>query len=148
MNDAFPDTVEPEKEFDFLAPEDLADRFHGARAARTLEGITAPNFEDEVAPEGAHVAGSTFGRRGDEEDLGGRRFFGWRLRLGWPDDAVRDGGGSAAGFVGVEAVVADGLLAFRWEVEQSGGDEVGGFEDLEVALCSVMELLVSDDLQE
>ena len=40
----------------------------------------------------------------------------------------------AAGFVGVEAVVADGLPALGWDVEKSGGDEVGGFEDLEVAL--------------
>jgi hypothetical protein len=134
MDDAFPDAVEPEKEFDFLATEDLADGLHGALAAGALERVAAPNLEDEVAPEGAHVAGSAFGRRGDEEDLGGRRFFGWWLRLGWPDDVVRDGGGLAAGFVGVEAVVADGLLAFRWEVEQSGGDEVGGGEDLEVAL--------------
>jgi hypothetical protein len=44
----------------------------------------------------------------------------------------------AAGFVGVEAIVADGLLAFRWEVEQSGSDEVGGFKDLEVALGGVV----------
>ena len=67
--------------------------------------------------------------------------------MGWPDDAVRDVGGLAAGFIGVEAVVADGLLAFRWEVEKSGGDEVGGFEDLEVALGSVMAFgAVDDDL--
>jgi hypothetical protein len=65
--------------------------------------------------------------------------------LGWPDDAVRDGGGLAPGFVGVEAVVADGLLALGREVEQSGGDEGGGFEDLEVALCSVMAFGAVDD---
>jgi hypothetical protein len=81
-NDSLPEAEEPEKEFDFLATEDLADGLHGALAARTLEGITAPNFEDEVAPEGAHVAGSAFGRRGDEEDLGGRWFFGGSLGLG------------------------------------------------------------------
>ena len=61
--------------------------------------------------------------------LGGRWFFGGSLGFGWPDDEVRDGGGLAAGFFGV----ADGLLAFRWEVEQSGGDE-----DLEVALGGVV----------
>ena len=138
MDDAFPEAVEPEKEFDFLATENLADGLHGALAAGALERVAAPNLEDEVAPEGAHVAGSTFGRRGNEEDLGGRWFFGGSLGLGWPDDAVRNGGGLAAGFVGVEAVVADGLLALGREVEQSGGDEVGGFEDLEVALGSVM----------
>ena len=65
--------------------------------------------------------------------------------MGWPDDAVRDGGGLAPGFVGVEAVVADGLLALGREVEQSGGDEGGGFEDLEVALCSVMAFGAVDD---
>ena len=145
MDEAFPEAVEPEKEFDFLATEDLADGLHGALAAGALEWVAAPNLEDEVAPEGAHVAGGLFGWGGDEEDLGGRRFSGWRLRLGWPNDAVRDGGGLAAGFVGVEAVVADGLLAFRWEVEQSGGDEIGSFEDLEVALGGVMAFGAVDD---
>ena len=29
----------------------------------------------------------------------------------------------AAGFVGVEAVVADGLLSFGWDVEEGGGVE-------------------------
>ena len=145
LDDAFPETLEPEKEFDFLATENLADGLHGALAAGALERVAAPNLEDEVAPEGAHVAGSTFGRRGNEEDLGGRWFFGWRLRLGWPDDAVRDGGGLAAGFVGVETVVADGLLTLGREVEQSGCDEVGGFEDLEVALGGVMAFGAVDD---
>ena len=145
MDDAFPEAVEPEKEFDFLATEDLADGLHGALAAGALEWIASPNLEDEVAPEGAHVAGGLFGRRRDEEDLGGRRFFGWRLRLGWPDDAVRDGGGLAPGFVGVEAVVADGLLALGREVEKSGGDEVGGGEDLEVAFGGVVAFGAVDD---
>jgi hypothetical protein len=89
---------------------DGADSFHRALAARTLERVATPDLEDEVAPEGAHVAGSTFGRGGDEEDLGGRLWFRWGL--GEPDDAVRDGGDLAAGFIGIEAVVADGLLAF------------------------------------
>jgi hypothetical protein len=62
-----------------------------------------------------------------------------------PDDAARDGGGLAAAFVGVEAVVADGLLAFRREVEQRGGDEVGGFEDLEVAFGGVVAFGAVDD---
>jgi hypothetical protein len=145
MDDTSPEAVEPEKEFDFLATEDLADGLHGALAAGALERVAAPNLEDEVAPEGAHVAGSTFGRRGDEEDLGGRRFFGGSLGLGWPDDAVRDRGSLAPGFVGVEAVVADGLLALGREVEKSGGDEVGGFEDFEVALGGVMAFGAVDD---
>ena len=145
LDDAFPEAVEPEKEFDFLTIEDLADGLHGALAAGALERFAAPNLENEVAPEGAHVAGGLSGWGGNEEDLGGRRFFGWRLRLGWPDDAVRDVGGLAAGFIGVEAVVADGLLAFRWEVEKSGGDEVGRFEDLEVALGGVVAFGAVDD---
>jgi hypothetical protein len=46
----------------------------------------------------------------------------------------------SAGFVRVETVVTDGLLALGWDVEQSGGDEVGGFENLEVALGVVVAL--------
>jgi hypothetical protein len=144
-DDPLPEAMEAEEELNFLAAKEGADRPHGALAARTFEWICTPDLEDEVAPEGTHVAGSAFGRGGDEEDLGGRWFFGGRLRLGGPDDAVRDGGGLAAGFVGVEAVVADGLLAFRWEVEQSGGDEIGSFEDLEVALGGVMAFGAVDD---
>ena len=145
VDDSLPEAVEPEKEFDFLATEDFAEWPHGALAAEALERVAAPNLEDEVAPEGAHVAGGLSGWGGNEEDLGGRWFFGGRLRLGWPDDAVRDVGGLAAGFIGVEAVVADGLLAFRREVEKSGGDEVGRFEDLEVALGGVMAFGAVDD---
>ena len=55
-------------------------------------------------------------------------------------DAVGDEGLLAAGFVGVGAVVADGLLAFGREVVDDGGDEVGGFEDLEVPLGGVVSL--------
>ena len=79
MDDACPEAVEAEEELDFLAPDDGADPFHGPLAARTLERVAAPDLEDEVAPEGAHVAGPAFGRGGDEEDLGGRWFLGWRL---------------------------------------------------------------------
>ncbi|MDB4327569.1 hypothetical protein N9962_00310 [bacterium] len=50
-----------------------------------------------------------------------------------------------AHLIGVEAVIADGLLVFRWEVEQSGCDEVGGFEDLEVALGGVVAFGAVDD---
>ena len=58
---------------------------------------------------------------------------------------VGDEGLLAAGFVGLDAVVADGLLSFWREVEESGGDEVGGFEDLEVALGGVVALGAVDD---
>ena len=108
--------LEAEEEFDLFRLAEGADRLHRARAAGTLEGVTTPDFENEIAPERAHVASGLFRRCGDEEDLGGWWFFGWRFGLGCPDDAVRDGGALAAGFVGVDAVVTDGLLAFggRW----------------------------------
>ena len=51
----------------------------------------------------------------------------------------------ASGFVGVEAVVADGLLALGREVEESGSDEVGGLEDLEVAFGVVVAFGAVDD---
>ena len=42
LDDALPQSVEAEEEFDFLATDDLADRLHGAFAARTLEWVAAP----------------------------------------------------------------------------------------------------------
>ena len=51
----------------------------------------------------------------------------------------------ASGFVGVETAVAHRLLAFRRDVEKSGGDEVGSFEDLEVALGGVVALGAVDE---
>ena len=81
-DDSLPEAVEAEEELDFLAADDFADGFHGALAAGALERVAAPNLEDEVAPEGAHVAGGLFRWCGDEEDLGGRRFFGQRLGFG------------------------------------------------------------------
>ncbi len=51
----------------------------------------------------------------------------------------------ATGFVGVEAVVADGLFSLGREVVDDGGDEVGGFEDFEVALGGVVALGAVDD---
>ena len=144
-DDSFPKAVEAEEELDLLRAEKGADALHGAWATGTLEGITAPNFENKVAPEGAHVARPTFGWCGNEEDLGGRCFGGGSLGLGGPDDAVGNGGGLPARFVGVEAVVANGLLAFGREMKQSSGDEVGGFEDLEVALGGVVAFGAVDD---
>ena len=144
-DDSLPEAVEAEEEFDFLAADDFAHRFHGALAARTFEWIAAPDLEDEVAPEGAHVTGGLLGRGGDEEDLGGRRFCGWRLGFGKLDDAVGDQRDLAAGFVGVGAVVADGLLAFGREVKQRCSNEVGGLEDLEVALGAVVSFGAVDD---
>ena len=54
--------------------------------------------------------------------MDGRRVFGWRFGLGWPDDAVGDGGGLAAGFVGVDAVVTDSLTSSM----RSGSDSAVG----------------------
>ena len=51
----------------------------------------------------------------------------------------------AAGFVGVGAVIADGLLALGREMVDNGGDEVGGFEDFEVSLGRVVALGAVDD---
>jgi hypothetical protein len=80
----------------------------------------------------------------DEEDFGGwcflREIGFWRT-----DDAVGDEGGLAAGFVGVEAVVADGLFSLGREVVDDGGDEIGGFEDFEVALGGVVAFGAVDD---
>ena len=145
MDDALPQSVEAQEELDFLAADDGADRLHGAFAAGALQRVAAPDLQDEVAPERAHVAGGLLGRRWDEEDLGGRRLLGWRFGLGLADDAVRDGGGLAAGFVGIEAVVADGLLALGREVVDGSSDEVGGLEDLEVALGGVVAFGAVDD---
>ncbi len=63
----------------------------------------------------------------------------------WTDDAVGDEGLLAAGFVGVEAVVSDGLPPLGREVVDDGGDEVGGFEDFEVALGGMVALGAVDD---
>ena len=45
----------------------------------------------------------------------------------------------------VSGIGADGLLALGREVEEGGGDEVGGFEDLEVALGGVVAVGAVDD---
>ena len=45
----------------FRRAEQGAGGFHDALAAGALEGVDAPNLEEKVAPEGAHVAGGLFG---------------------------------------------------------------------------------------
>ena len=67
MDDAFPEAVEPEEELDFLVADEGADGAHGALAAGALERVAAPHLEDEVTPEGPHVAGPAFGRCGNED---------------------------------------------------------------------------------
>lgn len=76
-DDAFPKSVEAEEEFYVLAAEEGADGLHGPFAAGTLERVPTPDIQNEVAPEGAHVASGFFGWRWNEEDLDRP------LRLGW-----------------------------------------------------------------
>ena len=47
-NDAFPEAVEAEEEFDFLATDGLADGLHGALPPGALERVAAPNLEREM----------------------------------------------------------------------------------------------------
>jgi len=147
MDDTFPEAVEAEEEFDFLVAEEGSDGFHDALTAGALERVATPDFEDEVAPEGAHVAGSAVGRCGDEEDLGGCWRFGGRLwlLLGRGDGGEAVKWGETAGFIGIDAVVSDGLLTLGWKVVDGGGDEVGGFEDLEIAFDVVVAFGAVDD---
>ena len=65
LDKTLPQPVEAEEKFGLLAVDDLADRFHGALAAGAFERIAAPDLENQVTPEGAHVAGGLFGRRGN-----------------------------------------------------------------------------------
>ena len=51
----------------------------------------------------------------------------------------------ATAFVGVEAVITDGLLALGRNVINNGGEEISGFEDLEVAFGVVVALGAVDD---
>ena len=153
VDDALPKTVEAEEKFDLLRASDEAGEFHVCFAARALERIGTPDFENEVTPQGAHGAGALFGRGRDEEDFGGRFNRRGRLFSLTAGTAVLrrrhkargDRRGQAAAFVGVEAVVADGLLAFGRNVINNGGEEVGGFEDLEVAFGVVMAFGAVDD---
>lgn len=157
MDDSFPESVEAEEELDLAGAQEGADGFHGALAAGALERVATPDFEDEVTPERAHVAGSALGRRWDEDELDGACVFGGGLGLMRvaSDEACRSasapplprsmGLGHAAGLVGIDAVVADGLLASGREVVDGSGDEVGGGENLEVAFDVVVAFGTVDD---
>jgi hypothetical protein len=70
LDNALPEAVEPQEKFDLLGAFDGTYEFHGSFAARALERIGSPYFEDEVAPEGSHGAGALLRGCGDEEDLG------------------------------------------------------------------------------
>jgi len=128
-DEGFPQAEEAEVEFYFFGAEDGFDAAHGAMAAGAFEGIGAPDTENEIAPQGAHGAGGSFGWGGEDFYF---RFF-WRGIFWWGWDDYGGGFGEAAGFVGVEAVIADRLLPLGWDVFDGGGEEVGGFEHFEVA---------------
>ncbi len=69
LDDALPKPVETEEEFDLLGAFHGTGEFHRCFAARALERVGSPYFEDEVTPEGAHGTGALFWRGGDEEDF-------------------------------------------------------------------------------
>ena len=137
VNKALPHPEETKEKLDFFRLNEGFDFPHGAFAAGALEGIGSPGGEDEVAPEGPHGLSVRWWWR-DEERVRFRRwcllliFGGWFFRFGWWDDGLGGGAGHAPGFVGVEAVVADGVLAFGRDVLDDGGQKVGGGEDFEV----------------
>ena len=171
LDDGFPKAAVAEEEFDLLGALDGTGEFRGRFAARALEQIDSPEFEDQVTPEGAHETGGLFLRRWDEEDLksGIVDFrlmivdFGLLIFRSRGDEMSL-----ASGSVGLETVVADGLtpmrsvhaewlrikqsryrggalLGFWQEMVDDGGDEIGGFEDFEDALGGVVALRAVDD---
>ena len=54
--EAFPEAVEAEEEFDFFGAQDFAGDFHGGFALGAEEGIFSPDAQNEVAPERAKLA--------------------------------------------------------------------------------------------
>ena len=67
LNKPLPKPVETEEEFDLLGTLHGPGEFHGSFAAWALERGGSPDFEDEVAPERAHVTGACHGRIAWEE---------------------------------------------------------------------------------
>jgi hypothetical protein len=63
----FVHSVETEEEFDLLGALDGTDDFHGSLAARALQRIGSPDFENEVPPEWAHGADASIWRCRAEE---------------------------------------------------------------------------------
>ena len=69
LDDALSEAVETEEEFDLLGPFDGTCKFHGSFAARALEWVGSPDFEDEIAPERTHGFCGLFRWGGDGEDF-------------------------------------------------------------------------------
>ena len=66
-----------------------------------------------------------FGRCGDEDELDGLGLIGRGLCFYRAAEGCGAARGEAAGFIGIDAVVADGLLSLGRKMVDSGGDEVG-----------------------
>ena len=66
MHHTFPESMQAEKEFDFLTAQHRPHDFHRAVAAGTFERIAAPDLQDEITPQGAHESGTALGWRGYE----------------------------------------------------------------------------------
>jgi hypothetical protein len=81
---ACPKAVEAEEEFDLLGAFYSTYEFHWRFAARALERVGSPDFENHVAPEWAHGAGALLWRGRDEEDF--RLMI--RLRRGYDGQVV------------------------------------------------------------
>lgn len=133
--EAFPEIVELEEEFDLFGAQDFVHDLHSGLALGTEKRIFAPDAEDEVAPKGTEFAIALRRETGDGRLEGLIRGYGTRFGLGaLAGDRCRVTPlFEAAGFVRVDAVVANGVVVAVGDVLDGGGDEVGGGEDFEVA---------------
>ena len=76
--EAFPEIVELEEEFDFFGAQDFVDDLHAGLALGTEQRIFAPDTHDEIAPEGTEFAVGLL-RMGDGAERG---WWVWRGALG------------------------------------------------------------------
>jgi hypothetical protein len=138
-DDPFPKPVELKEELDFFPADHRAYYLHCPPATGADERVLAPDPLDEIAPQGPQGAGALcwLGRGQDEQGgRGGGKQFRAALRLRrLHDGAAPTGFGvESPAFVGIETVVADGVLALGRDVLDEGGKEVGRGEDLVVFL--------------
>ena len=70
VDDAPPQSLEAEEEWDFSGADDGADARHGGLTTGALERVGAPGAEDEVAPERTDGACGDFGWWRDDRRLG------------------------------------------------------------------------------